>query len=179
MSLTDLIPGVGMLKTIMIVATVTSLVSAGVGTERYFAGKRAGVKTDKARSDLVIYEMIEMHRTALDEANAKADAITATWQAKFKEAQDALATQSKKYGALSQRYADVAGAHDRLRDQLSAVATGGVKGSDDSADACRDRAAALGSVLGSMVRGYARCTADLEDQASGHRALRDAWPVMP
>lgn len=169
---------VGTLKAIMVAAAITSLVSTGVGLERYYAGKRAGATADRLRSDKIIATMIAEHAANVAAANQRADAIQEQWRAQRKGAQDALDRERKEWGTIGSRLAAVDADRGRLRDALAAYAAGGVSPADDSAAACRERAAALGDVLGEMVRGYAQCTAAAEDHAAGVRALQVAWPSL-
>ena len=60
--------------------------------------------------------------------------------------------------------------------QLSDFAAGSRAADADSVAACRERATALGGVLGEALRTSAECAGAAEDLAGGVRALREAWP---
>ena len=177
MGLTDMIPGVGTLKAVLVAALLTSAISTGVGVERFFAGKRKGVEQERQRGDAVMARVVAQHQASVDAANTRADAQGEEWQLKRKAAEHAQEQERKRFGVVGARLAAVVAERDRLHDSLAAYAAGGVEAGADTAAACRERAAALGDVLGAMVRGYAQCTAQAEDLAAGHRALRSAWPV--
>lgn len=174
MGWTDIIPGVGMLKTIMIVATVTSLVSAGVGTERYFAGKRAGVAKDKDRSDAVITKMVATHAEAALNAEREHRALFDRMQTKVQEAQSAQAIDRKKNQVV---VAAVAADRDQLRDQLNSAVGRSIVAAATSTDAGDSGAKVIGGVLADLLRSLAQCAGEAEDIASGLRTLRNAWPV--
>ena len=152
-----------------VVALVFGLTVIGVGTERYFAGKSAGVAQDKARSDKVIAKMVEQHRDDLDAANAR----TAQASEELRQTKERM---QREYTALQvenrRRLASVVAERDGLREQLSTYASGGVEASRDSVEACRDRAASLGRVLDRVVQDYAVCTGAAEDNAEGVRTLQ-------
>lgn len=153
----------------LIIALVAGFVLLGVGTERYFAGKSAGIAKDKARSDAVIATMVQRHQEALDAANARVEL-------KSEELRQTVERMQREYTALQlenrKRLASVVSERDGLRQQLASYASGGVEASRDSIEACRDRADALGRVLERMVHGYAVCTGAAEDNAEGVRTLQ-------
>lgn len=65
----------------------------------------------------------------------------------------------------------------RLRDAIAEFALGGSSGSAEADLAtCRERAGALGSLLGEALRSSAECAADGESDRATARALWDAWP---
>lgn len=150
-------------------AVVFAVALAAVGTERWFAGVSHGVAKDKARSDAVIVKMVERHRADLDAANS----LVEKKSTELREFQERAQSEYTKLQVENRnRLAGVVAERDRLRDQLSDYASGGVKASDDTVEACRERAATLGRVLDGMVQGYARCTGAAEENASGVRTLQ-------
>ena len=63
---------------------------------------------------------------------------------------------------------------DRMRDELSKYASGTPT---DTCDAIRERASALGELLGSALQVSQECAGAAESLASDVRVLRSAWPV--
>jgi len=154
------------------VAIVVASAAAGV------VGYNKGVAADKQRSDLVIVTMQNEARAnviaAAQEAEAKARDLLAT---KLK-AETELLKERDANKVLRESSVASAAAADRLRRALAAAAAGGVSAGEDSVAACRERAAAFGSVLDKALQAHAICTGDIEDVAASYRAVRAAWPVI-
>ena len=142
--------------------------------------RKAGIAQDKARSDIVIANMIDEHSRAVGAADARADAASSMLEKVKQGAQDALRTANAATAKIRAAFAAVSGERDKLRDDLTrAIVTGGVQASDDSTQACRDRAERAGLVLQEALRASAVCAGDATDEAARGRALYEAWPVTP
>lgn len=161
-------------------AILTALVSAFVGgialmvvgIKAYAAGR----EKERAVQERVIRNMVDMHRAELDARNAEIDNLNEYWRLRRQGADRA---QEIERAASRDALAAVNADRGRLREQLAAVASGGVQAADDTVGACRERAAALGDVLDSALHAHAVCTGEAEDLAAGVRALREAWPTNP
>ena len=161
-------------------AILTALVSAFVGgislvvvgVKAYSAGR----EKERLVQEQKIGRMVTEHRNALDAKNAEIDNLNEYWRLRR---QGADRVQEIERAASRDALAAVNADRGRLREQLAAVASGGVQAADDSVGACRERAAALGDVLDSALHAHAVCTGEAEDLAAGVRALREAWPTNP
>lgn len=141
----------------------------GVGTERWIAGR----KHERQIQQAMIARMVADAAVAKAEADARTASLEEQWRAQRQGADRAQETERARTRAA---LAAVSADRDRLRVELASVASGGVEAGADSVPACRDRADALGRVLGEALQAHAQCTADAEDLAAGVRALREAWP---
>jgi hypothetical protein len=175
----DWIPGVGLLRTVCAVAAITSLVSTGVGIERYYAGKRAGVAQDEKRSSAVLAELQLDAERRLSEMLAVYRSLEQGMNATLKEYQDAYRK------AQAQNRIDVAAARSThaadvgvLREWAArATACDRPAATDPAAPGSGD-AAALGDVLADALRVQAQLAGAAEGHADAVRALFGAWPVM-
>lgn len=163
----------GMVLGVLVAVLVGALGVMTWGAVKYNTGKRDGVTQDRQRSDKVIAQMIEEARQRVIEADAKTAAKEAAWEAQLKEAQRASDEQRK---TLEARLAAERAGAGKLRDQLAAAAAGGVPPGQDTVEACRERTAAFGDVLGEILPALAECTGAAEDHARGVRTLLGAWP---
>jgi len=100
--------------------------------------------------------------------------IESQLQHQLKEAQRAHTLDIDRNAAVIARLRAERGG--LLRD-LANFATGGRAASEDTVAAARDRARALGDVLGEALREQEELVLAAEDRAADARALLDAWPV--
>ena len=148
-----------------------------------------GHQTVKARDAQIVKlkaqmtdERTKWNKMVADEkaaAKAAADRAAADAQAMQQAKEKADATHKLELATTARRLAAERAVSAKLRAQLAAVASGNTTAAGDSVAACRERAASLGDVLGSVLSDYARCTAAAEDNAAGVRALLDGWPRVP
>lgn len=168
----------GALQLALVGVIVAGMATAGAGVAGYFKGKRAATAERNAHWQGVVDKMLGDHRQAFERARADAERTTTAITKERDDAQDQLAREVARTQALRGDLARAVRDADRLRDQLAAVATGGVAADQDSVAACRDRASALGRVLGEALRASEQCHLDAEDLAAGVRALRSGWPEV-
>ena len=171
----DLIPGVGLLKTIAIAAAITSLVSTGVGLERYYAGKRAGIAKQQAVIDKLKLDM----QTVAAAAKLKYEAFQAAMIDKLTEAYRAGNTEKQKSKRFELDLARARTERNGLRDQLRDAAAGGRGPTEDSIAACRGRADALAVLLDEGVRVQEEIATGAETCSTDLRTVLRAWPVNP
>ena len=148
---------------------LAGLTGVVVGIKAYSAGREKELGVQQR----IIRNMVDEHRAALDSANAKTEATEKRWKLMY---EGAIHAQETERAAARRQLAAVNDDRGRLREQLAAVASGGVEASVDTVGACRDRASALGDVLDQALHAHAVCTAEAEELAAGVRALRSAWP---
>lgn len=158
----------------LVAALLAGLGMAGTGVVAYAKGKRAAVAERNAHWQGVVDKLQADARAALQAAEERTLAVEETNRLRRQGADD---VQERERAANRAALAAVAADRDRLREQLATAAAGSVAAADDSVAACRDRAQALGRVLGDALRAHAECTAAAEDLAAGVRALRAAWPM--
>ncbi len=166
----------GALQFALIGVIVAGVATAGAGVAGYFKGKRAATAERNTHWQGVVDKLQGDHRAAFERARAEAESRSTQLEKERDDAQNQLAREVARTRALRGDLARAVHDADRLRDQLAAVATGGVAADQDSVAACRARADALGRVLGEALRASEQCHLDAEDLASGVRALRSAWP---
>lgn len=139
------------------------------GLKAYAAGRAK----EKQVQEGIIGRMVERHRTELDEQRAKNEAQAEAWRLQRKGAERA---QELERAAARDALASINADRGRLRDELAAFAAGGRQAADDTVDACRARAAALGDVLDEALQAHAECTAESESLAAGVRTMQRSWP---
>lgn len=161
-------------RSLMIALCIAGVGISGAGVVGHWKGKRAGIAQDKARSDLIILNMVKNAQDDLIAANSRADGITAALRQKVSESEATIRIERAKVSSLRASAADAG----RLRSELAAYAAGGVKAGDDTLAACRGRADALAVVSEAALSDGSQCASDAEDLASSLRAMQRAWPVM-
>jgi hypothetical protein len=103
-------------------------------------------------------------------ATEQARATEQALQLKVTEANNARAIErAKAYRIAAGLRADA----DRLRGDIAQFASGSA---EDTASACRDRSATLGSLLDDALRTSGECAAQAESVAADLRATLAAWP---
>lgn len=154
---------------------------AAVGWWRYSAGFDDGHAQASAERDSHWQSLVSRMQAEAGERLAaetkKATDLERHWVAEVIRVGEALETERRTTARLR---GDFAGAVQRARvldSRLAAVATGGRTEAEDTVAACRERADALGRVLGEALRASEQCSLDAEDLAAGIRALRGAWPA--
>ena len=157
-------------KVLLIAGAVCLVLIASASVLAY----REGVVSDKQRSDLVISDM---KLKAADELIAATQDVLKKDEALRLLKQGADRVLQNERDLNRKRAAADAITADRMRDQLNSFASGAPAG-DDTVAACRERAAALGDVLGQALQASRLCTVEAEDLAGDARALLHAWPVI-
>lgn len=170
----------GAMQLALVACIVGGLGLATASGLAYWRGKSAGKAQATAERNThwqgVVDKLQGDHRAAFERARTEAESRSTQLEKERDDAQNQLAREVARTRALRGDLARAVHDADRLRDQLAAVATGGVDADQDSVAACRARANALGRVLGEALRASEQCHLDAEDLAAGIRALRSAWP---
>ena len=117
-------------------------------------------------------QIAAMQAAALDAA-AKYRQQEQDWQRTKAEAEAIHAKNLERERAARLR---AVAESDRLRDEAAAYAAGGGAAADDTVTACRERAAALGQLLGEVERAGAAMAQDADRHADEVRLLLEAWP---
>jgi hypothetical protein len=132
-------------------------------------GYSAGSASTQRKWDLATAAQVKAQLAATEAARATEQAL----QIKVKEAEDARQQDNAKNARIA---SGLRADRDRLRDSIAGFASGPA---EDSADACRNRAATLGNVLATALRSAEECAGAAESLANDVRTLQRAWPVSP
>jgi hypothetical protein len=154
-------------------AAIVLLVCLALAGSHWKAYK-TGVSDDRQRSDLVISGMVNDANERLLKANAATKAQTEALQATKERADRELQTERARN---ERRLADARATSDLVRDQLAEFARGKQSG-DDTVQACRADAKALGVSLDTALRTSQECAGDAENESATARAVLEAWPVV-
>ena len=164
----------GLAQLALLSALICGVGMAAVGSWSYFKGKRVATAERNAHWQGIVNVLQADARKAVEDEAAKVRSIEEQWRLQRRGADH---ERERERAVNAARLAAVAADRDRLRDQLTAAAAGGVAEADDTVAACRDRAAAFGRVLGDVLLGFGQCAADAEDLAAELRRVRGAWPT--
>lgn len=163
----------GVLQLALVGLLLSGVGMAATGTWAWFKGKRTATAERNAHWQGVVDTLQRQAQAAVAAADARTAAIQEQWRM---ARQGADRERETERAANAARVAAVAADRDRVRDELARAAAGGVEAADDSTAACRDRAAAIGRVLGAALQASAQCATDAEDLAAELRRVRAAWP---
>jgi hypothetical protein len=130
-------------------------------------GCSAGSAYTQRKWDLANAAQVQAQLEATEAARATEQAL----QRKVKEAEDARRQDNAKNARIA---AGLRADRDRLRDSIAGFASGPA---EDSADACRSRAATLGTLLDQALRTSEECAGAAESLANDVRALQRGWPA--
>ena len=175
---------VELLLWVVLGGALTTTIGTGLGFWRGDSNgyARAEGKAATERADLQTKHRADMDKLRAD-AQAKVDAAAARDAARFdeidtarRESQRALALEQARTRQLRGELDSVRAraADDRMRNAIAAAATGGVPAAQDSVEACRARADALGRGMEQALHAHRVCSLDLEDSAGAVRAL-ERW----
>jgi hypothetical protein len=173
-----LIPGLGALKAIAIAAAITSLVATGVGIERYYAGKKAGVSQDKKRSDAVIDKLRHDAQNAYDQIMASYRSLENSMNSAIKEKQREYdKAKAKHQEVLVAERATAAADSDILRKRFESGPATGCSSNTTQIPATPSSgdAPAIGDVLDDLLRRTKELAGAAEGHAESVRTLHDAW----
>jgi hypothetical protein len=172
----------GLAQLALIGLIVGGLGVAAVTGLAYWRGDAAGAARTAAERNAhwqaVTDKMQAQARAEFEAARVAAERESAALTKDRDDAQANLNRERARTQALRGDLDRVVRDADRMREQLAAVASGGVSEDQDSIAACRARADAIGRVLGQALRTSEQCALDAEDLAAGDRALRNGWPEV-
>lgn len=156
------------------IRVVIALLAAAALAGLWWHGYSKGKAHDKARSDLVIANMVAEAKDRLDKANALIRQQSDAMQANKERAERDLQAERSR---ADRRIADQRATDALVREQLAGLA-GGPGADQDSVSACVSRSKALGLVLADVLSDLGTCAENAEHEAANARALLDAWPKV-
>ena len=167
----------GVVQLALVGCIVGGLALAGTGVAAYWRGKVAGTAAATAERNThwqaTVDKLQADARAAVSAEAQRVQALQEQWRMARLGADH---ERERERAANAARLAAAAADRDRLRDELAAAAAGGVAETADSVAACRDRAAAIGQLLGEALRASGQCAGESEDLAPELRRVRAAWP---
>lgn len=156
------------IQTALAAAALAFFVAAGVQSWRLDRAQEAN-KVQAAEYALSIAAAAESARLV----GAQYRALESAYQSRKEQAE---ATHAKETAVLQARLSAVVVERNRLRDQIADYARGPTDPADDSIAAARDRAEALGVLLGQADERAERDAKELETLNAEKRLLLDSWP---
>lgn len=156
------------IQTALGAAALAFFVAAGVQSWRLDRAQEAN-KVQAADYALAVSAAAESARLV----GAQYRALESAYQSKKDQAE---AAHAKETAALQARLSAAVVERNRLRDQIAAYARGPADPSDDSLAAARERAEALGVLLGQADERAERDAKELEALNAEKRLLLDSWP---